>query len=187
MPTGMPPEYRRELQERLLAESLAESGTQRHGYIGFMHPLAVCDDSKAPKSTFHPQHERLQPVNFLTTEVKKGRTPEVYFSYLPSLHVGDPYKDSNRRKGRGGDEAVFKPSGTVPYPVNKTGYPYTPEGMHIDKKALCEYHKQRVPIRGVWTAPPKKGGKGHWATDVLLGPLPAYMESPFDGWKETRR
>jgi hypothetical protein len=161
----------------ILAESISTRHETKWGYFGYTGPLAIGDDSLAPRLQRQaPAEDAGDPIrNICTGPMKKGAGPEVYFSFSDPLCIGDPYVDPMLRTKKPkvqmiDPEASFKPPGKVKYSVNRTGYDYQP---HCDTvKDPLETHakyKDVLPVRNCYTNPAKKGGAGVLVPGVLFG------------------
>lgn len=212
-------EDREAARTAFLEQSLDDSHATRWGYFGICGPLAIGDDSTTRISVRKPPAEDgAEPFRHpQTNPVKKGQTPDVYFSFEPPLCVGDPYVDPHRRnrseKVKQVDpEASFKPPGAVkytimgadgtPYVANKLGYAYMGESDDKDPKDTYNMYKDSeafaaIHPRNFFTSPSKKGGAGIYPPGVLFGDpdndrkiwehCPAGLSDPYDVDRAERR
>lgn len=188
------------LRGTILARTLEESNEPRFGYFGFCAPLAVGDDSYAPKTMRKPKEdEGGEPIrNIVTNPPKKGATPDTLFSMDTPLCIGDPYVDDARRNRKPrvvmvDPESSFKPAGVVKQSINKLGYEYEPQmtGNQDPKEKYAKY-KDTTPLRNFVTNPLKKGGGGVFTPGVLFGfgeenRFPEYMADDFDAPRKLRQ
>lgn len=196
----MPHANHDERRAEILAQTLEWSNEPRFGYFGFCAPLAVGDDSKAPKTIRKPkpEDEGAEPIrNIITNPPKKGATVDTLFSYDPPLCIGDPYIEDAARNRRPkvvmvDPEACFKPPGVVKVSINKLGYEYEPHGTGIrDPKEVYVKYKDATPLRNFVTAPLRKGGGGVLTPGVLFGfgeenRFPEHMPDDYEAGRKLR-
>jgi len=166
-----------EKRAAIFSASIENRHEPKWGYFGYTGPLAIGDNSLAPSTTRKPPaDEGAEPIrNILTSQPKKGATPDVYFSFEPPLCLGDLYVDpmlrTKRPKCKPVDpEMMFKPAGKVKYSTNKLGYEYIPHQNNLrDPLAMHDKYKDYTGPKNFFTSPPKKGGGGVLTPGVLFG------------------
>mmetsp|Transcript_50873 Transcript_50873/g.146839 ORF Transcript_50873/g.146839 Transcript_50873/m.146839 type:complete len:336 (+) Transcript_50873:98-1105(+) len=166
-----------EKRAAILAASLETANTPSWGYFGLTGPLAIGDNSYAPKLTKKPPPEDgAEPLkNMTTAPCKKGAGPDVYFRFETPVSLGDPYVDPGfiNKKGKVvmlDPDAAFKPPGTIKRGANKLGYQYIEHcDSAKDPKEIKEKYKDYMPPRQIYSNPLKKGGGGVLTTGVLFG------------------
>lgn len=183
----------------MLTESLELSNEPRWGYFGLPGPLCIGDDSYAPRLMRKPKDEAEgeEPIcNIKTNPTKKGNDPSVYFSFAPPLCIDDPYIDGHALTKRGkvqmiDPEAAFRPPGKVK--SKKMDYEYVPHMDGVkDPKEVRERYKDVLPLRQIYSGPPKKGGGGVYTQGVLFGfgderKFPEHAPDDYDAAKKMRK
>lgn len=183
-----------------MARTLEESNEPRFGYFGFIAPLAVGDDSLAPRAMRKPktEDEGAEPIrNIVTNPPKKGATPDAFFSMETPNCIGDPYVDPASRNRLKkvlyvDPEACFKPAGVVKHSINKLGVEYVPHATgNEDPKEKYAKYKDHTPLRNLVTSPLRKGGGGVLTPGVLFGfgeemRFPEHMADDFDAARKLR-
>lgn len=124
-------------RQELFRASLKEANTSKFGYFGYTAPLAVGDDSLAPRRTIKTDFRR---ANALSNPSRSGMTNESFFSVATPLCVDDPYVDPGRRaktkrKTLPEGTPAFRGSGSIPRSTNKLGYLYEPQGSTEKKRS----------------------------------------------------
>lgn len=169
----------RDRRAKLFTESLETSNEPRWGYFGVPGPLAIGDNSYAPKMIKKPKEEdEGEPIrNIQTRPVKKGAGPDVYFSFEPPLSNGLDYSDmyvdpgSVNKKGKVwmlDPEAKFKPAGKVNWETNKgISYEDHCDSFRDPIEMKAKYAETGKP--NMLTNPAKKGGGGVYTKGVLFG------------------
>lgn len=184
----------------ILSDSLAASHQPGWGYFGVPAPLAIGDNSYAPKlvKAPPPEEDSGEPLKNVTSNpLKKGAGVDVYFSFETPLALSDPYVDPHKLNGPGkvtmlDPEAAFKPPGAVKNSSNKLGYEYIAhKDTAKDPKAVREKYRDYIPPRQILSNPPKKGGGGVLTGGVLFGFgdswFPAHMNDDYDATKKLRK
>jgi len=173
-----------EKRAAIFGASLETANTPGWGYFGLTGPLAIGDNSYAPKLVKKPppEEEGAEPLrNMLTNPVKKGAATDVYFQFETPLALGDPYQDPGAINKKGkvwmlDPEAVFRPPGSIKRSTNKLGFEYIEHcDTAKDPKEVKEKYKDYMPPRQIYTAAAKKGGGG------------AYWQGLLFGWGEDRK
>uniref|UniRef100_A0A0G4GTY5 Cilia-and flagella-associated protein 96 n=1 Tax=Chromera velia CCMP2878 TaxID=1169474 RepID=A0A0G4GTY5_9ALVE len=185
---------RQTLRAEVLKESFAAAGEARHGFIGYMPPLAVADNSLEPITNVRKGDDAgWMPKNFVTGQAKKGNGPDSYLMYIPPLAPGSPFVDTHKirlRETKGAPvdpDRNFKPPGTVKTSTNKTGYVYMEMSPDpVDPKDLYAKHKDRAPLKNFVTAPARRGGKGVFAPDIYFEKPSEYLHSDYEAEKKLR-
>ncbi len=87
----------------ILAASLATANTRCWGYFGMTGPLAIGDNSYAPRlmKKEKPAEEGEPLKNICGGPTKKGAATDVYFTFETPLALGDPYIDASQREKKG--------------------------------------------------------------------------------------
>jgi len=162
----------------ILTESLEDSNRPRWGYFGLAGSLAIGDNSYAPNATRRPPPENPdgEPIrNIQTKPLIKGAGPDVYFQFETPLANGDPYQDPGILQKRGkvtmlDPEAPFRPPGKVKNYKHRAPFPYEDHKDTLkDPRDVYQLHKDVMPLRQIYTNPPKKGGGGVLTKGVLFG------------------
>jgi len=154
-------------REEILKESLENSNEPRFGYFGYGAPLAIGENSKAPRSHKMTEEEFKKP-NILSNPSKKGMTTDTMFMWITPICVGDPYV--TRQVAGGGKvkmyaEEAFRPPGQIKVGTSK-GIDYV--GEQDGGKRIRE--KVEPDIRpNILTTITKKGGGGVYTPGVLFG------------------
>lgn len=185
---------------QILTESLETSNEPRWGYFGLSGSLAIGDNSYAPRLTKKAPaaDDSGEPLrNMVTSHVKRGAGPDVYFRFELPLAIGDPYQDPAylQKKGRVkmlDPDAAFRPAGRTKVSINKLGYEYEPHmDTAKDPKEVYQKYKGYLPPRGLYTNPTKKGGGGMLTKGVLFGmgeegSFPEHMADDYDAPRKQR-
>lgn len=157
-----------EKRKKILELSMASANEPRFGYFGFTSPLAVGENSKAPRFKKMTEDEFRKP-NILTNPSKKGMTLDTMFQFIQPLCIGDPYNESagavkrDKVKVREGEEQ-FRPAGAVKFNLSG-GIEYIPSG-----EGTRQRHKiDPVIMPNIVTNPGRKGGAGTIVPGVLFG------------------
>jgi len=184
-------EERIEKRANLLAESIKNANLPRYGYFGYTSPLALGDDSLAPKGQRRTEFRR---GNMLVNSSKCGRTSDSFFSVQEPLCINDPFIDPGKRGRRKpikmrDDQLNFKPAGPYHISINKLGYEYVNQGK------VMSGNREKVPftsLRNIATNPQKKGGAGQLTPGVLFGfseerKFPEHVPDDYDSKKKQDR
>jgi hypothetical protein len=192
-----------ELRANILAESLELANEPKYGYFGFAPPLAIGDTSLAPQAKRKADAEGETVRSFVIGPPKKGATDDVLFdkeASSKSLCIGDLFVDPSKRlkskKVANADpESVFKPAGTIQWPMSDIEW--QPSGNKNDKdpKAIYEKYKNAEFLTlhppNIKCQPTKKGGGGVLTNGVLMGwagaPLPEHVPDEYDRAKKLKK
>lgn len=163
----------------ILAQSLDSSNTKAWGYFGMTGPLAIGDNSYAPKLTRKAppaDDDNGEPFKNITTRpVIKGAGTDPYFQFETPLALGDPFQDPGLAEKKGkvwmlDPEAVFRPPGSIKRGLNKLGYEYIEHcDSAKDPKDVKAKYMDYTPPAQILTGPSKKGGGGVFTRGVLFG------------------
>jgi len=187
-----------EKRAKFYGESLEMANKEpRWGYFGIAGPLAIGDNSYAPRLTRAPPpaDDADGPIrNPQTRPLLKGTHPMVYFSFAPPL--GGEYFERipKERQWYVTEDAKFKPPGSVKgYERNPLGYEYIPHcDSAKDPKAIKEKYMDYQPLRQIYSGPTKKGGGGVLTRGVLFGmdeernAFPPHQADDYDAAKKQR-
>lgn len=185
-------------RQHFLTESLENSNEPRWGYFGFAGPLAIGDNSYAPRLQKRVPVDDEEPKGNITSHAPKtGSTPDVYFSFAPPLCLDDPFIDPAMRLKRDkawqlDPDCAFKPAGKVKHSINKLGIPYQCGADPVPNPVeLYEKHKDRTPLPNFYTNPTKKGGGGVMTYGVLFGMegnrrFPEHVPDDYDAARKIR-
>ncbi|CAE7341843.1 impact-A [Symbiodinium microadriaticum] len=188
------------LRTKIFTESIESSNEPRWGYFGIPGPLAIGDNSYAPRLVKKVVSEDEEEVtrNIQTAPTKKGTTPDVYFKFETPLGLGDPFTDpgSAMKKGKMwmlDPDAAFKPPGTVKTGINKLGYEYVDHCDQVkDPKAVKEKYAEWTPPRNIFGGNSKRGGPGVLTGGVLFGfgepgAFPEHVPDDYDAARKQRK
>eukprot|EP00391_Amoebophrya_sp_Ameob2_P014086 CAMPEP_0178999886 /NCGR_PEP_ID=MMETSP0795-20121207/10349_1 /TAXON_ID=88552 /ORGANISM="Amoebophrya sp., Strain Ameob2" /LENGTH=336 /DNA_ID=CAMNT_0020692789 /DNA_START=101 /DNA_END=1111 /DNA_ORIENTATION=+ len=180
----------------ILAASLASANEPKFGYFGFTAPLAVGENSKAPRTKKMSEEElaeRTRP-NILTNPGKKGMTLDTMFDFIQPICIGDPYIVAagavKRDKLKQYAEEPFRPPGAIKVSTSggiewiASGEP--PKGPRAKVEPIIQPN--------IMTTPGKKGGGGILTPGVLFGfgddgerRFPAHVPDDYDIASKLRR
>eukprot|EP00929_Paragymnodinium_shiwhaense_P084085 TRINITY_DN4493_c0_g1_i1.p1 TRINITY_DN4493_c0_g1~~TRINITY_DN4493_c0_g1_i1.p1 ORF type:complete len:369 (-),score=65.58 TRINITY_DN4493_c0_g1_i1:234-1253(-) len=187
-----------EKRAKFLDESMKMANAEpRWGYFGIAGPLAIGDNSYAPRLTRKPKDdEEGDPIrNIMARPMLKGTHPNVYFSFAPPL--GGEYFERipKEKQWYVSEDAKFKPPGSVRgyESTNTLGYEYVPHCDNVkDPKEVREKYRDYQPLRQIYSNPTKKGGGGVLTRGVLFGmneerdALPVHQADDYDAAKKMR-
>mmetsp|Transcript_86416 Transcript_86416/g.180924 ORF Transcript_86416/g.180924 Transcript_86416/m.180924 type:complete len:338 (-) Transcript_86416:28-1041(-) len=164
-------------RQEILAASLQSANTRGWGYFGLTGPLAIGDNSYAPRLMKKAPVEDGADMtrNIQASASKKGASTDVYFQFETPLANGDPYQDPQQMNRKGklwmiDPDAAFKPAGAIKRSTNKLGYNYVDHcDSAKDPKQIREQYKDFMPPRQIYTNAAKKGGGGVFTKGVLFG------------------
>lgn len=189
-----------EKRQTFLAGSLEASNAPGWGYFGVPGPLAIGDNSYAPKLTKKPPSDEDEAPrhNVTSRPLAKGAGTDVYFQFETPLALGDPYQDPHMVNRRGkawmlDPEAAFRPPGAVRKSTNKLGFEYHPHmDTAKDPKEVREKYRDYMPPRQILSNPAKKGGGGVLTGGVLFGhgedrKFPEHYPDDYDAPKKLRQ
>ncbi|CAD7964359.1 unnamed protein product [Amoebophrya sp. A25] len=161
----------------ILAASLENANEMKFGYFGFTAPLAVGDNSQAPRTKKMSEEELIERTkpNIVTNPGKKGMTLDTMFEFIQPICIGDPYQVRagavKRDGGKQYAEEPFRPPGAVKFGTSG-GVVWMPSG---EPKVTRREKVEPVLQPNIMTTPSKKGGGGILTPGVLFG------------WDEERR
>ena len=166
-------------------ESKFDSKNQKYGLFSFPGTLAVSSrpyfTSTKPKKNADGLVDTA-PRNFLTNNLKRGKTPDAFFSYpeyKSEKYTGQklPFKSDKERteQMRKKHDEVWKPSGSV----RENPSLFEHQASEVFKKINRRDKDGSVKIdpRNFYTSPPKKGSN---TPGVLLGGYPEHIPDPYD-------
>eukprot|EP00397_Hematodinium_sp_SG-2012_P045151 GEMP01050610.1.p1 GENE.GEMP01050610.1~~GEMP01050610.1.p1 ORF type:complete len:211 (+),score=26.02 GEMP01050610.1:70-702(+) len=153
-------------RKELFQLSLKEANTPKFGYFGYTAPLAVGDNSLAPRTQLRTKFNR---PNVLMNPPKAGVTTDSFFSVTTPLCINDPYIDPakrTRRKRQSLAEGTpeFRSSGVVIRSSNKLGYLYETHGS-----APAKPKRKDIEPRNFLCNPSRKGSCGALVSGAMFG------------------
>lgn len=152
----------------IMAISMEVANEPRFGYFGYTSPLAVGEDSGAPRSHKVTEDEFRKP-NIQASTTKKGSTLDTLFLWYTPICVGDPYKaragavKRERAPLREGQEP-FHPAGASKFGLSG-GIEWIPSAEKRERRQKVE----PVLLPNIVTGPSKRGGGGVYTPGVLFG------------------
>jgi Domain of unknown function (DUF4586) len=172
-------------RKKFFDDSKFDPKNQKYGLFSFPGTLAISNrpyfhESKPKKN--EDGTVKLGPRNFLASHVKRGKTPDAYFSsfeYVPEKYTGQklPFRTEKERADlmKKKHEQNWKPGGKV----NESASLFPHEASEVFKtiKRKLPDGSVRLEPKNFYTSPPKKGSN---TPGVTLGPYPEFMPDPFD-------
>ena len=166
-------------RQQLIEESLLDPTKQRYGLFSYS-TLAIGDDSigRSTKPRRDAEgHVETAPKNFYTKRMRRGKSPDVYFTKPAFCTIGDPYvKKSPKKVVTDSDVPPFKPAGSIEEKIAL--FPH--EQTEVYKKKNFRDAEGAVVLepKNILAIPPKKGEAAS-TPGLVFSSVPAVTE-PYD-------
>lgn len=172
-------------RKKFFEESKFDSKNQKYGLFSFPGTLAISNRPYFNSTKARKNADGLVdvgPRNFLTNNLKRGKTPDCYFSYpeyKPDRYQGQklPFKSEKERADmmKKKHEEIWKPAGTIPE-VPST-FPHQASEVFKSIKRRDKDGNVITDRRNFYTSPAKKGSN---TPGILLGGYPEHLPDSYD-------
>ena len=179
-------------RKKFFEDSKFVPNNQKYGLFSFAGTNAVSSrpyytETKARKN--NDGTVKIGPRNFLASHVKRGKTPDAYFSYpeyISERYSGlkNAFKSDKERADlmRKKHTENWKPGGNVS--ESMILFPHEASEVFKTIKRKQPDGSVRIEPRNFYTSPPKQGSN---TPGVLLGPFPEFMPDPYDRKEKLRK
>ena len=179
-------------RKKFFEESKFNSSNQKYGLFSFPGTLAISNRPYFTSSKSRKNADGLVdvgPRNFLTNNLKRGKTPDCYFSYpehKPDRYSGpkQPFKTDKERAEmmKKKHEEIWKPSGIIK--EEPSSFPHQPTEVFKTIKRKDKDGNVITEPKNFYTSPPKKGNN---TPGVLLGGYPEHIPDPYDRKEKVKK
>lgn len=180
-------------RKKFFEDSKFDPNNQKYGMFSFPGTLAVSNrpyyQSTKPRKN-NDGTVQTGPPNFLASHVKRGKTPDSYFSYpgyVPEKYTGQklPFKTDKERADvmrKKHEDQAWKPGGVVNEAWSL--FPHEPSEVFKTIKRKQADGTVRLEPKNFYTSPPKKGNN---TPGVLFGGYPEHKPEPYDRPKDKKK
>lgn len=172
-------------RKKFFEDSKFDPKNQKYGLFSFPGTLAVSNrayfqETKAKKNS--DGTVKVGPRNFLASHVKRGKTPDAYFSYPEYVAdkytpLVEPFKSDKERADqmRKKHDNSWRPGGKVS--ESYIIYPHEASDVFKTIKRKQADGSVRLEPRNFYTSPPKKGNN---TPGVTIGKYPEHIPDPYE-------